>query len=249
MKYLLLLFMTTLFLSSCAHVRSGHYVEAQKGDTLESLAKDYHVSSESLKQFNEQQALKAGDWVFVPLARGVLTKILEVLARNDKTPRTKTPQVKKSRKKKSKKSPQVAHDSKDHGRFLWPVPGVERISSYFGPRGKRNHQGIDVPARVGTHIVATEKGEVIYSGNGMRGYGNVTIIKHAKKIFSLYAHAHKNYTKRGQKVHRGQVIATVGSTGRSSGPHLHFEIRKGEKKVDPLLFVPHPGKKVKLAQR
>ena len=78
---------------------------------------------------------------------------------------------------------------------------------------------------------------VIYSGNDLGGYGNLTVISHKGGLFSIYAHARKNYTKKGDKVFRGQVIAEVGETGRTTGPHLHFEVRYDSKALDPLKFL------------
>lgn len=123
------------------------------------------------------------------------------------------------------------------GRFLWPVPAVKKISSGFGERGGRPHNGIDIPAPIGTHVVAADEGVVIYSGNQLSGFGNLTVIDHENGTYSVYGHAHKNFTRKGQRVSRGEVIAQVGNTGRSSGPHLHFEIRMDEGAVDPQYLV------------
>jgi murein DD-endopeptidase MepM/ murein hydrolase activator NlpD len=113
------------------------------------------------------------------------------------------------------------------------VPSHKSISSNFGARWGRHHDGIDIPARKGTHIVSVSDGVVVYAGSGLGGYGNLTVISHRNGLFSVYAHSDKLYTTKGQKVHKGQVIATVGSTGRSTGNHLHFEIRKNSNPVDP----------------
>lgn len=119
---------------------------------------------------------------------------------------------------------------------LWPVSG--RISSNFGYRidpitGKKTfHEGMDIVASTGTNIKASASGTVIYSGK-KNGYGNVTIIEHGNGMKSLYAHASKLLTKEGQKIEKGEVIAKVGSTGRSTGPHLHFEVLHGNTPVNP----------------
>src|SRR5690606_32827006 len=111
------------------------------------------------------------------------------------------------------------------GRFLWPVPHFYKVSSQFGPRGRRHHDGIDIPAPSGTPVVAVDHGVVVYSGNGIRGYGNMVVLNHGENVFTVYAHHKKNLVKKGERVKRGQTIAQVGNTGRSTGPHLHFEIR------------------------
>ena len=121
-------------------------------------------------------------------------------------------------------------------RLIWPVEG--RVMSRFGWRGHRHHDGIDIAAPEGTPVVAAADGIVIYSGNGFRGYGNLIVIKHTPRVFTIYAHNKKNLVRKGQKVRQGQTIALVGSTGRATGPHLHFELRIGNKPVDPLKYLP-----------
>ncbi len=124
----------------------------------------------------------------------------------------------------------------DNGKFKWPVPASTRITSFFGPRNGRHHDGIDIGAKTGTAIIASAKGKVSFSGK-MRGYGNVIVIKHPGSYHTVYAHNHRNFAKKGQSVAQGEVIGKVGSTGRSSGPHLHFEIRKSNKVRNPASYI------------
>lgn len=119
----------------------------------------------------------------------------------------------------------------------WPVIG--RITSKFGYRRHpitnrlQFHKGLDIANNSGTKIVAAGKGIVTYSGwNG--GYGKMIIIAHGYGYKSVYAHNSKNLVKVGDKVEKGQVIAKVGSTGRSTGPHVHFEIRYNGKQINPI---------------
>jgi murein DD-endopeptidase MepM/ murein hydrolase activator NlpD len=119
--------------------------------------------------------------------------------------------------------------------FLWPVSGS--INSGFGRRGQSFHDGIDIAAPEGTPIRAVEQGEVIYS-NQLRGYGNIVIVRHGGGIVSVYAHNQANLAREGKQVARGEIIARVGSTGRVTGPHLHFEIRKNNSAQDPLRYLP-----------
>ena len=132
-------------------------------------------------------------------------------------------------------------------RFIWPVPAAKRISSYYGMRRGRHHDGIDIPARSGSHILAADRGKVIFSGR-MRGYGRVVVIKHDGGYHTVYAHNKQNYVNKGQKVGQGEVIAQVGSSGRSSGPHLHFEIRKNNRVRDPANYL-HRVQKMRLAHK
>jgi murein DD-endopeptidase MepM/ murein hydrolase activator NlpD len=120
-------------------------------------------------------------------------------------------------------------------RFAWPVKG--RLTSRFGLRGNRPHEGVDLGAPHGTPIVASEAGRVIHSGR-FGAYGKTVILKHAGAYRSVYAHARTLYVAKGDFVERGQKIAEVGATGRATGPHLHFEIRRGETAHDPLVYLP-----------
>lgn len=128
------------------------------------------------------------------------------------------------------------HDFRDNGRFLWPVPSSKRISSFFGKRGSRHHDGIDIPGKTGSNIIAADSGQVAFSG-WMRGYGKIVVLKHSGNYHTVYGHNDKLIVSKGDKVSRGQVIAHLGNTGRSSGPHLHFEIRKNNKVRDPANYM------------
>ncbi|ODN69270.1 peptidoglycan DD-metalloendopeptidase family protein [Methylobrevis pamukkalensis] len=116
--------------------------------------------------------------------------------------------------------------------FRWPVNG--RVISSFGkkPNGERN-DGINLDAPEGTPIKAAEGGTVIYSGNELKGYGNLVLIKHSNGMVSAYAHASELLVRRGDEVRRGQMIGRVGATGSVSRPQLHFELREGNRPVDP----------------
>ena len=120
-------------------------------------------------------------------------------------------------------------------RFRWPVKAP--LTSRFGLRGNRPHEGIDLGAPAGTPIYAAEAGRVIHSGR-FGAYGKVVILKHAGAYRSVYAHARKLFVAKGDFVERGQKIAEVGATGRATGPHLHFEIRRGDTPHDPLAYLP-----------
>lgn len=117
------------------------------------------------------------------------------------------------------------------GGFTWPVPGHTRISSNYGWRicpfhGREKHTGIDIPAPYGTSVKAADSGTVIYAGY-LGSYGNAVIIRHSSTLYTLYAHNSSLVVGSGKKVSRGQTVAKIGSTGSSTGNHLHFEVRKG----------------------
>ncbi|HIK26416.1 MAG TPA: M23 family metallopeptidase [Thermosynechococcus sp. M46_R2017_013] len=120
--------------------------------------------------------------------------------------------------------------------FIWPARGV--LTSGFGPRWGRMHRGIDIAAPVGTPIYAAAAGVVTYSQWNDGGYGNLVEIRHADGALTLYAHNQRNLVRVGQYVEQGQQIAEMGSTGRSTGPHLHFEVHlPGRGAVNPMLFL------------
>ena len=122
---------------------------------------------------------------------------------------------------------------RSRSRFLWPVHG--RIIVGFGPRGGGLHNdGINILARKGTAVRAAENGVVAYSGNELRGFGNLLLVKHTGGWMSAYAHNAKLLVSAGQKVKRGQTIARVGATGSVVRPQLHFELRRGVRVVNPI---------------
>jgi lipoprotein NlpD len=100
------------------------------------------------------------------------------------------------------------------------------------------HDGIDIGAKEGTPIRAAAAGEVVYSDQRLSGYGKLIIIRHSSDMFTAYAHNQRNLVRKGGRVKAGAVIARVGRTGRASGPHLHFEVRRGSTPVDPLAYLP-----------
>lgn len=122
--------------------------------------------------------------------------------------------------------------SREGTRFLWPVRG--RIISNFGPReGGLHNDGINIAAPKGAPIVAADSGVVAYAGQELKGFGNLLLIKHAGGWTTAYAHAHRLLVKRGDRVKRGQTIATIGTSGGVTRPQVHFEIRRGSRAVNP----------------
>ncbi len=191
------------------------------GDNLFRIGKAYDVAYEELARVNrikDVSQIHVGQRIFIPGA----TRQLPVETITPVEPSPATPSM-----------PEVPDSSVDG--FIWPVKGT--INSGFGPRGISSHDGIDIGAPEGTPIRAIEKGEVIYSDQ-LRGYGNIIIVRHTGGFISVYAHNEANLVREGQAVSRGEVIARVGNTGRVTGPHLHFEIRKHNAAQDPLRYLP-----------
>ena len=121
--------------------------------------------------------------------------------------------------------------------YIWPAQGV--FTSGYGWRWGRMHRGIDIAGPVGTPIVAAAPGTVTYSRWNSGGFGNLVEITHPDGSLTLYAHNHRNLVSEGEEVSQGQQIAEMGSTGFSTGPHVHFEIhRPGQGPTDPMAFLP-----------
>ncbi|MBQ7215742.1 MAG: M23 family metallopeptidase, partial [Synergistaceae bacterium] len=129
---------------------------------------------------------------------------------------------------------------RDRGGFRWPVMG--RINSPFGwrqhpiTRRKDFHTGIDIKADRNDPIKAAGSGRIVYSG-WMGGYGKVLVIEHPNGQSTLYAHCSTLLAGKGASVSSGQLVARVGTTGRSTGPHLHFEVRNGNSPVNPIKYL------------
>tara|TARA_B100000676_G_scaffold304079_1_gene355664 strand:- start:1773 stop:2756 length:984 start_codon:yes stop_codon:yes gene_type:complete len=138
--------------------------------------------------------------------------------------------VEGSRKKESTEISGITPDNVGI-KWIWPTEG--RVSSHFTESTK----GMDISGKTGQPILASAAGRVVYSGTGLRGYGQLIIIKHNNTYLSAYAHNSKLLVKEGQKVARGQIIAEMGKTD-SKLVRLHFEIRKNGKPVDPLKHLP-----------
>jgi murein DD-endopeptidase MepM/ murein hydrolase activator NlpD len=119
--------------------------------------------------------------------------------------------------------------------FAWPLDGP--VSSGFGGRNGRAHEGIDVLAPPGAPIRAAEAGSVSHSG-ALGAYGETVVIRHRGGFATVYAHASRVLAARGDRVRKGQVVAEVGASGNATGPHLHFEIRRRERARNPLLYLP-----------
>jgi len=207
--------------SSPAKRTAGFYHVVRLGENLFRIGKAYDVPFEELARLNgirDASQIRVGQRIFIPGAARQLP--VEII-----TP-VETPTVARN----------ATESEKPFGLLLLaPVNGT--INSGFGQRGASFHDGIDIAAPEGSAIRAVEQGEVIYSDQ-LRGYGNIVIIRHEGGIVSVYAHNQTNLVREGQQVARGEEIAKVGSTGRVTGPHLHFEIRKNNTAQDPMHYLP-----------
>ena len=201
--------------------KKGIYHVVERHQTLYRICKTYGVDINEVASFNgiaDQSKIQAGRRIFIPGA----TKALKVEIYIDDV----------AGEPGGKEREKAAHKTMN---FVWPVEG--KSGDLFEEAENKRHQGIDIISPPGTPIKASHSGMVIYTGNTIKGYGNLIILRHSEEFVTVYAHNQVNLVEEGMWVGKGQVIGKVGQTGNASGPHLHFEIRKNNKAVDPLLFL------------
>lgn len=251
----------------CTAVISQKSVTAQtqpyqirKGDTLWDISSKYHVKLQTLMQMNGLNArsiLTVGDTLKIPadpqnvytVSRG--DTLWGIAARNrvnvaalEQANQQLDPQQlqvgdrlvvpQKSNLLDTSLKPSRGFSSL--GQFAWPLMGT--ITSGYGWRKSGFHHGLDIAAEMGTPIRAAAAGVVVFAGTNQI-YGNMVILKHADGKQTVYAHAKKLLVKNKQKIKSGQMIATVGVSGNSTGPHVHFEVRCGDETENPLGFLRH----------
>jgi len=206
-----------------------------KGQTLYRIARAYGLSVEELMDANridDPRELKAGELLYVPGANE-----RRMVPEYDAPEPVAAPRAVKTGsalEAVEKKPPRVIRVGKGSGVLEWPLRGV--LYARFGKKGKGPHDGIDLAAPAGQAVKTAAPGTVLFAGE-QKGYGLIVIVEHDGGLITLYAHNRDLRVKTGQKVRTGQVVATVGDSGRTSGPHLHFEVRKDGVPVDPLDFL------------
>ena len=234
--------------------KTTHTVQA--GENLWVIARQYNVDVPTLFGANEQldgDYIHPGDQLVVPSQKGVLVTVKQEKSLSQIADRYRVPLATVSRANRLEPGARLEPGQEifvpggrplDRGTFIWPLVNYGRISSGFGyrthPIYRRRmwHSGIDLTAAYGTSIRAARSGRVISCGwNG--GYGRAVVIRHDNGFQTVYGHSSKIYVKRNQYVKKGQRIAAVGNSGISTGPHLHFEVRKSGRAVNPLRYLPY----------
>ncbi len=193
----------------------------RKGDTIEEIAKKYDADPEEIKKFNnlDDKTLKAGEKIIVP--DGYITPPTS----------TSEPIRKKVAQEEGEKvAPPASKEIVASGNFAWPTT-TKHISQYF----RWGHTGIDIDNRSRPSIFAADSGVVEFTG-WRGGYGKTVVINHGNGLKTLYGHVDNFYVKSGQKVNKGEAIAKMGSTGWSTGPHVHFEVIQNGAKKNPLSY-------------
>lgn len=197
----------------------------KKGHTLYDLSICYDVSiSEIMKmnQLHKNDTIYEGDKLFIPITPNNI--------------QTKCNNIKKI---KNRRNVNLDKETSKPNKFsyMWPVKG--KVISKFGllAKGLRN-DGINISAEKGKPVIAIESGKIVYAGNEIQAFGNLILIKHNNNKTSAYAHLEKINVKKGDSVNKGQVIASVGNSGKVSTPQLHFEIRDKNGPLDPMKYLP-----------
>jgi murein DD-endopeptidase MepM/ murein hydrolase activator NlpD len=210
-------------LAGCGGRKSQHvpktYHVVQAGETLSRIGEAYGVPYETIARANhitDPSRIEIGQRLLIPDAKRA-GKV--VALENGGAP---------SRRGEGK--------PKDAPLLRWPVVNGE-VTSGFGPRGGGFHDGIDIGAPIGAPIYAAAAGRVAYCSS-LPGYGNVIILRHGGGYATVYAHNRQHVVKEGDPVKEGQIIARVGESGRTTGPNLHFEVRRENVAHNPLYFLP-----------
>ena len=210
----------------------------QRGETLFRISRAYQVSVASLLEANRlksENALQVGQRLRIPGVTGVkrvepyqplTTQEREALARSLREERSVPPPA------PGPPRPGVRTDAA----VVWPLVGP--INSRFGPRWGRFHAGIDIGSPHYQEVVAAADGEVIYAAETGGGLGNAVVLQHGAGLRTVYAHLSLVIAREGQTVRQGQPIGGVGDTGRTTGPHLHFEVRRHGIPVNPEDYLP-----------
>lgn len=174
----------------------------------------------------------------VPYSEPALDRMRSTCQEAEKPPEKPIEKVaEKPAEKAAEKPPATAPIGEDAIEWAWPSNG-KILSSYVdGGTGKESNKGIDIAARTGEAVLAAASGKVVYVGSGLRGYGNLVIVRHNASFLSAYAHNSKILVKESQAVTKGQKIAEAGSSDADQ-PKLHFEIRRLGKPVDPTSYLP-----------
>ena len=205
-----------------------------KGETLYSISRFYKSDLFFIARFNN---LKNVDRIYVN-QKLVIPGHFSV-KKKSKTPKKKKAYlVKKNIKKKLSINKNTSSKKTQNYKqnFIWPLKGKVLLKYGSNTPGFFN-DGINIGSKSGDEVVASNDGEIVYSGNEIPGYGNLVLIKHSKNWITAYAHLKKIYKKKGTIVEKGESIGSVGNSGNVKSPQLHFEIRRGKDAVDPLNYL------------
>ena len=232
---LALLLGLTLALTACSsNAPAGFYHAVRPGENLYRIGLRYGVPARVLVKMNrirDVHSVPVGTKIWIPRSRARHA----ASSRSNGQKRAAAAPVRRTSGEEARRQARREASRSSKLSLAWPVRG--RLTSSFGRRRGRPHEGVDLAARAGTTIRASESGKVIHSGR-LGDYGKVVIVKHAGHYRTVYAHASQTLVRKGAFVEKGQKIALVGKTGRATGAHLHFEIRRRESPRNPMLYLP-----------
>ena len=206
------------------------------GETIYRLARAYGVDPADLLEVNgiaDPRQVAVGTELFVPGASRVVGQ--GEAGATGPAPATPLAPSPSATPGPSPVGAVVPGAASGRARLGWPLKGV--LYGRYGLRSGHRHDGIDIAAPEGSAIGAAADGQVIYAGE-QSGYGSIVILRHDDGLVTLYAHCSELLVDEGARVRRGEAVARVGQTGRTTGPHLHFEVREGTRPRNPLLFLP-----------
>ena len=234
----------TLRIGQVLHVPASSYHIVKRGDTLYAVSRRYGISPQKLAAdnglnppytLNVGQKLSLSGKSYFGSAGSSSAKSMQTAKRPTVTTAPSNRYATANQSKTSSKSASTVSKNRKT-KFAWPVRGT--IISKFGTIGKgRANDGINIKAAQGTAVKAADKGTIAYAGNELKGFGNLILIRHDDGWITAYAHNEKLLVKKGQKVIRGEKIATVGTTGGVNSPQPHFEIRAGKNPVNPTAYL------------
>lgn len=230
----------TLYVGQKLRLPSKHYHIVRRGESLYSISRMHNVDITSLSKVNNLQtpySLSVGQKLLLPASVSSYSSGYMVQSKTNKSTSAMANNVHKNTNKSSAAEKYIAPAATRKSKFVWPVTGTV-ISGYGNLGSGRKNDGINIKAALGTAVKAGDAGTVAYAGNELKGFGNLILIKHADGWITAYAHNDKLLVKKGQKVSRGEKIATVGSTGSVTTPQLHFEVRSGKRAVNPRTYLP-----------
>jgi murein DD-endopeptidase MepM/ murein hydrolase activator NlpD len=190
----------------------GKWFQVESINSIKSLSKKYLTNINDIYSINNISSKFTKNYYFIPYSEDY---------------------IKELEKKNIQRNSVISGEEE----FIWPIENVSKTSSVLGYRYGKFHPGLDLPIFAGKPVIAAMEGLVILSGYA-DGYGRTVILEHNNNFTTRYAHNYVNFVKKGDFVKKGQIIGLSGSTGNSTGNHLHFEIRCKDIPMDPLDFLP-----------
>lgn len=225
--------------SHSEETEDGAFHIVGSGETLQHICDVYGLDLSKVAKINRimpPYTLRNGETIFLP-AMALLNE--ETLKKRHASNSFDKPAGSTGKKSATAKlgSPLKGIRDPSVPELLFPVP-KGTVSSPFGYRWGRFHKGLDIAAPIGSPVVSCAEGRVLFIGSrkGFRRYGNTILLDHGRGVYTYYAHLNEILVKKNQKVRRGQQIASVGNTGRSTGPHLHLEVRVINTMYNPLAY-------------